>query len=193
MTNPLYVSYYTIDEIYEGEACGLRHSLESFGLDHDIEAIPDHGGWWRNTSYKPTFLKRKRLEYPGRPLVWLDADARVLRRPYMFDGCARMGIDVALHYNRQDPMKTLSGTVFIGATHGGNAILDKWSRICQSHPEWLDQGCLRLAIEAVKPSILRLPIEYCFIFDNDIKPDGEPVILHRQASRRIEDRKRVIL
>lgn len=72
MSDPLVVSYFTSH--YAEDAWRLRESCERFGVEHEIEFVPDFPDWGAATSFKPGFILRKMRQHPGRDVLWLDAD-----------------------------------------------------------------------------------------------------------------------
>jgi hypothetical protein len=179
--SPIYVAYYTLGTPYEAEALELAETLAAFGLDSDLQGVPNRGTWLRNTSYKPTFLRDMLLEYEGRPVVYLDADARVRQRPELFD---TLDCDFAAHW--KDGHELLSGTLYFGPTPEAWRLVREWESECQSHPDVWDQKCLDIAA-ARFPDLCKvhLPAAYCQIFDL-MSHHGRPCIEHMQASRRFK-------
>lgn len=175
---PLFCSFFTPS--YADEAAGLVESLDAFGLRHDVVGVPSLGKWEKNCGYKPSFLLGMMDKWPGCPLVWLDADARVRKPPTLFDS---LDCDVAFHLRRGSEL--LSGTLFIGPTSGGRRVLTRWKTECAFFPDKWDQLCLQIALDTldgIKVEIL--PGAYTRIFDaSDM---GEEICIeHRQASRRL--------
>src|SRR5271169_2287732 len=82
---PLVVSFFT-DELYRRECWGLARSCQALGLSYEIEDANNLGTWVANTNYKPVCLLAASKRHPDRDLLWLDADARVLRMPELFRG-----------------------------------------------------------------------------------------------------------
>jgi hypothetical protein len=175
------VSFYTPG--YAGEAARLVESCEHFGIVHDVRAIDTLGDWQKNTSYKSAFLREVREEWTG-PLVWLDADAEVVRYPTAFD--VLDDCDVAAHYRRDTEL--LSGTLWLGDTQRCRSLLETWATLCGSRPMIWDQRNLAAAVGMVSGLRLhRLPAAYTCIFDaQDMLDQGDAVILHHQASRRLK-------
>jgi hypothetical protein len=176
--NYLVASYYSPP--YRREAMGLMESLDALGLDdYAVTAIEDRGSWERNCAFKPTFIRHKMVAH-DRPIVWLDADARVRSKPVLFDTLD--GFDFACHYRYG--VELLSGTLWFGNTPGGWALLREWEYECAAHPDEWDQRCLAVAVPKV-PGLRTyvLPAEYVRVFDDPKM--GEAVIEHMQASRRL--------
>lgn len=174
---PLYVSYYT--DAYESHARDLMATLREFGLDHRVVRLDSRGEWVRNCGLKPTFLREMRAKHPGRPLVWLDADARVRQYPALFDV---LDCDVAFH--RRHGSELLSGTLYFGATAAGSELIRAWCVEQAFFPTVWDQKTLNLCVGKVPTlRVESLPASYVQIFDAaDMKGD-ETVIEHLQASR----------
>lgn len=177
---PLYVSFFA-GTGYAQEAAGLTKSLDAFGLPHDVRELPDAGQWEMNCSRKAAFIISMRQQHPGRSLVWLDADARVIRPPTLFD---ELTCDFAAHW--KDEIELLSGTMFWGATDQAGELLELWMRDCGKSPTEWDQKVLQRIInsEPSRWTIERLPASYTAIFDAEMS--ANPVIEHRQASRRLK-------
>src|SRR5579863_10531217 len=76
---PIFISFYT--PAYADEAAGLIASLDQFGLRHDVQPITSAGNWISNCAVKPFFIRDMLRKYSGSPVVWVDADARIIRPP----------------------------------------------------------------------------------------------------------------
>lgn len=184
MIPPLFVSFFTAN--YAAEADGLVESLKRLGIDHHVCEEPDQGSWLRNIHHKASFLRRMRERHPQRPLVWVDSDARVLSKPRLLLGMK--GPDFAAHWFRPDQMA--GGTLFLAATHASYELVRRWQWRIEHHGRDLsDQTSLQVEAEAMPGlNVYRLPPELCFIHDLSAAayPGVEPVILHGQASRRLQ-------
>lgn len=181
---PLFVTFYTEGSPYAGEAITLGETCATFGLPFERHPMPSRGSWARNCNAKPTFLREMMVRHEGRPLVWLDADARVRRLPVAFDACVEMGTDFAAHWRYGQEL--LSGTMYWGGGPRSWELLRLWLAECEQHPETWDQRNLQAVIERGVPGLRveRLPETYTAIFDAGV-PD--PVIEHMQASRRLRE------
>lgn len=175
---PLFVSFFT--PIYAEEAHGLLRTLILHGLDHDIREIESQSSWERNCSRKASFLAEMRTAHPGRPLVWVDADARVRRYPALLDS---LTCDFAAHWRNGHEL--LSGTMYWGATAKADELLAAWSRASEAMPDIMDQRTLQNIVDGWDGRVVRLPPEYTAIFDGDMAPEAAWVISHHQASRRL--------
>jgi hypothetical protein len=174
---PLIVSFFT--PAYEAEAREMEATAREFGLDTDVRAVPSRGDWTLNCGMKPAFIRSMQLEYPDRPIVWLDADARVRRMPDLFTA---LDCDFAAHWRYASEL--LSGTLYLGPTPAAKALVSAWCEAQAKAPGEWDQKTLQRVIESGFPArIERLPAEYTAIFDAGMC--DEPVVEHMQASRRL--------
>jgi hypothetical protein len=173
---PIFVSFYT--PAYAPHADKLISSLEAFGLPYDVRRVESSGNWVSNCSRKAPFLLDMLAAHPGKPLVWLDADATVEKRPDLFD---TLDCDFAAHWRYGAEL--LSGTLYFNATAAARRLLEAWHRQCALHPKQWDQVTLQGVIDrgVDRLRVERLPASYTCIFDGNMSDD--PVISHWQASR----------
>jgi hypothetical protein len=174
----LFASFYTGDG-YAIEARQLIDTLRHHGLEYVVEERANAGDWLRNCGGKAAFLLDVRRRFPGRPVVWVDADARIREQPILFDV---LNCDIGAHWWQDDHLA--SGTVYVGTSEHATRLLEAWRDACNAHPEQTDQAVLQGIIETWphRLHVAKLPATYCAIFDAGI---GNPVIEHMQASRRL--------
>jgi len=187
---PLFVNYYTLDTGYEQEVKNLIQSCEKLSLETDFVGIDSKGSWEHNCCHKPQFLL-KMLEKHKRPIVWIDADAVILKKPLFFDS---LECDIALRiYDDlplEHPSKVNTATVYLQNTEQVKELLKLWEARCHYVLEnkiggsW-DQSALRdvLFQEGSPITVKPLPDSYCTIYDKKITPLENAVILQYQASR----------
>lgn len=172
------IAYYT--DSYKEEADGLIQSLKDFDVEHIVERVPCRGSWIRNVNYKPTFIKQK-LEELNRPVVYIDADARMIKSPTLFDN-----IDCEFAYwlcKHRDYKVSASGTLYFSPS--ALWFVKTWETMCMLS-ESTDQQILWRLVQKAQIKTELLPLEYCQIFDWH-EQSKDPVIVHRQASRRLKD------
>lgn len=181
---PIYTCFYTIGTLYEAEAARLRASLDALSLPHDLQAIPSRGDWTANSRYTARHILEMMNAYPNRPIVQLDADAVVYRRPDLLeDGIT---CDLATHLRRGREM--LNGTMYIAPTPAARAVIEVYRDGVDAHPDDTnEQKWLHRATDLLASAFkwFDLPPSYCFIPDimaSDIG-DNLPVIGQMQASR----------
>jgi hypothetical protein len=190
---PLVISYFTKNTVYEKEAEGLIQTCLELGVETDIEGVDDLGSWEKNCCFKPTFVLEK-LKQHKRPLLWIDCDGVVLKKPYFFD---KLNCDIACRIKKKekvsDDSKLLTSTVFFNDTKQVSDLLKIWKDECdlrlkakREYEVW-DQVCLKDLIFSQKIKGLKvknLSRNYCYFFDERPSLNKEKVcILHFQASR----------
>ena len=136
---PLFVSYYTKDTPYEALADRLRASLDALGLPHRIEPIATRGSWVANTGLKAGFIEEMWQDSDG-PICWIDADAELLRAPYMvYDN----PFDFAIV--RRHGWYDISSFVYFGKSPAAGQLIADWAQLCRDTPHVWDQALLTLA------------------------------------------------
>lgn len=187
--NFVVVAYFTLGTLYEIEAKRLIASLMRFNLSYHIQPIEDKGSWYLNTQYKPIFLKEMLDKFPGKSIVYVDADAEFCRSPDLFNNLhARPDVNIGVHLldhkkrGRLANFEMLSGTIYLKNNKVVQDILSEWESKCSQGGQLWDQTALCEVLKTVPFQVL--PEEYCMIFDymSDIK---NPVIKHYQASRKV--------
>ena len=185
--------YYTGD-VYKVYAQKLIESLRALDISYDIIEIPQQGDWYKNTQYKPTFLKMMLKKHPETNLIYVDTDAIFCRHPDYFDKLDKeLEVNIAVHLlnhskrrRKNHPAEMLSGTIYLKNTEKTRQIVDEWIVICEKGGTLWDQRALAEVLRNHRYHLL--PEEYTTIFDymSDVK---DPVIKHFQASR--EERRKM--
>jgi len=182
------VGYYTTNSLYEKEASRLISSLITHNVPYHITPVESKGNWYKNTQFKPTFLRNMLIKFSDYSIVYVDVDAEFLSYPDLFDQLdANPEVNIAVHLldhvkrGRNIDYEMLSGTVFLKNTEIVKKIVDNWITKCEASETLWDQVALAQVLKDLPFSVL--PEEYCTIFDymSDVK---DPVIRHYQASRR---------
>lgn len=196
MSECLYVSFYTPD--YADRAANLIQSLKAFDLDFEVSARPDTGRWVENCAMKPRFIFEMMERYPGRPIVWTDADSVLRTDPLMFESQLRNSLwptyDAAVceYQWRNGGKETLSGTLYFAPNAGAKHLVDMWCALQTVDVNIMDQRVLERAVRHARTDGVRvadLPVEYCFIYDFHRQewPDKKPVFEHFQHSRKTKE------
>lgn len=185
MTPFIIVGYYTVETEYEDAAQVMRKSLEKFEIDYDLTPIENKGSWYKNTNYKPTFLREQLKKHAGKNIVYVDCDAEFLRYPILFEkfeGEVGVYLFCRSFYNQSGhPLEVLSGTIFLKNCEAVSILLEKWERECRSHMGTWDQKSLEKVLAG---NYTKLPAQYCTIIDT-MRHIQNPVIVHFQASRNV--------
>jgi hypothetical protein len=139
MQHPLIVSYYTPGTAYETHAMALRGDVDRLGLSARIEPREARGSWLENCAQKAGFI-REMHQQEQRPLLWLDADAR-LHRPLR----ELQGISADFAAVRRRGWEFSGGQIYFGAGPAATRLLDIWCDFCQRFPQIWDQVSLGYA------------------------------------------------
>ncbi len=186
---PIVVSYFTEGTEYEKHAKQLEASARKFGLEVEIEGVPNLGSWQRNTHFKARFIHQKIQQHTDRGLLWIDADAKVLNYPEFFDNFDHNKFDLGVFYRqRLHAEELLSGTLYISPTSRAKKAMYKGIDMNETFTtEWDQSNLQRLLDEFEGIRVERMPPEYCCIFDSMIgEISSDPVIEHYQASRKLK-------
>lgn len=177
----VFVSGYTKGTPYEKEIEKLRETLQRFGLYHHIYEFPNQGSWTRNTQEKPKYIFRALEEYKC-PVVWIDADAKILKKPDYFNTVS----DDIQFYEIKEWKDFLTGTVFFNYNLRVKEFLTKWIYNCEIQPYSSQKVFIATIKQASDLIVGDLPVEYVKIFDNQLQECDDPVIVHNQASRKFK-------
>jgi hypothetical protein len=181
---PTIVCFYTVDNIYEQEAARLRASLDRLGLRHDLRPVESRGSWAANAGMTAGFLCDMLDEHKGQPIVYLNADAVVWKRPVLFEGLSDAVCDIAAHRTLRRG-QLCNGTLWLANSELCRKVIADYRRGVEASPGDMDeQRHLDIAIRA-NPSCREygLPEAYCLIHDLMKTPVQEAVIEHLQCSR----------
>lgn len=190
--DPLFFAYYTVNTPYEQEAQTLALSLKALKLEHKLVPISDRGNWQLNTLAKAEVCHSQLEKELGRRLVYVDVDAFVIERPYLFwylrcDFAALMWC----------PGELLSGTLYFRANKAALDLTQRWIEVCQKYPATLpdgrpawDQRCLLWALaekqRAGAIDFEELPPQYCWVVELTqlAHPETRPIIMHTRGGER---------
>lgn len=179
---PTIISFYTDDEIYRPAVDRLRTSLERFNLAHEIVCCPARKTWNENCLYKANFISAMIQNYEPLDLIWMDADAEVLRYPELL---GEIEGDIAAVVNSHGLFAAL---IYFRNTPQVKKLIEAWILVNESNPNEFtgDQINLErvLGQEEFKRSVTfqNLPWEYSYIPDV-MGGIEDPVVVQHQASR----------
>ena len=177
MSNFTIISGFTINTPYENEVQFLKESLKKFSLnDQHIVSYETLGTWRKNCQHKALIIKKK-LEELKSPVVWLDADAEIIKYPTLFENIEE---DMAIAYYGKGVM---SGTIYFKPTESVFSLLNDWIDENSKNPLVMDQSVLDKVLSRNSIKIKKLPFTYCD-FRNLKGILKGTVIAQNQASRR---------
>jgi hypothetical protein len=194
--NFIVVAYFTAGTIYEIEVKRLIESMIRFKIPYYVKPVPDLGNWYKNTQYKPTFLRGMLEMFPDSSIVYVDVDAEFCKYPELFDTLhGRPEVNIGVHLldhkkrGRQANFELLSGTIYLKNNEAARSIVYNWEQGCLQGGKLWDQSALAQVLQTQPYQVL--PEEYCTIFDymSDVQ---EPVIKHYQASRKIPNKDKAL-
>jgi len=153
---PLIVTAYTVSshlgDYYKRAVARFTKSCIKHDLKHIVYPLNQVGDWVKGCNLKPTVILDA-LQTFKQPILWIDADAVILRRPEIFDN---VDFDMALHV--QGSGHWLSGTLYF-STNAIDFVKD-WKEVTTSStPDEITLLNL-YRNRANKPKMLALPKEY---------------------------------
>ena len=182
------ISGYTLNTDYEQEVKDLESDLKRFNLPYKLYGYESRGDWTKNTMVKAELIQRALKEYPNEDVIWLDADAVIVKEPTLFHELKDKTFDICCHYlkTRYNPNELLSGTIIFRNNDIVNSLVDDW--VNDSEEVNWDQKILQKYVDGKyegKLKKLALPIEYIKIKPRNVSSARslECVIGHKQMSR----------
>lgn len=210
--NFLVIGFYTPDCDYQERAEHMKETVEAQGLRCEIREMSHERRrgkktmpWVANCALCPTFIRQMMEEYPNTPILYLDADASMVKRPALF-------LDEPIDYDIAAPFLTnrcvrnelISNTLFFNNTEVARTIVEMWELLQKERLEKMflgeyprpykeawDQRVLQDTLKVIpEAKILKLPWEYAKIdrtsrgqeLMRGVHP-REVVIAQHQASR----------
>jgi hypothetical protein len=121
---PLVVSAYTVNshlaDYYKKASQKLSQSCIDHDIQHVIYPLRAANNWFEGCSLKPTVIAHA-LKTFNQPILWLDADAVVLKYPSLLE---TLKVSLALHVGAGGHW--LSGTLF--ATPAALTFVEQWKQ-----------------------------------------------------------------
>jgi hypothetical protein len=104
-SKPIFVSFYTNDDIYKPLALNLQKNLTKFGIEFDFLEIErtneiSKQDWNDTTAMKPKIIHDMLLKHK-RPVVWIDVDSIVTEFPHFLYNY-NSSIDIAYHLRKNN-------------------------------------------------------------------------------------------
>lgn len=172
---------------YYDHAIRLKSTLEKFNLNYYFEEVADAGFWEANTRLKPAFILRCLEKFPDYGILYLDADAGVVKPLDYFNQLTKQNIDVAFYKTRGMAGMShdyLASTLYFNNTPTAHMLVKQWIiEQVDGKRTQVDQDSLDMAMAKFEGKIKVEPLNagYIKIFDKDYA--GEVYIEQYQASR----------
>ncbi len=128
------ISGYTINTDYEEEVKDLESDLKRFNLPYKLYSYESRGDWTKNTMVKAELVQRALKEYPGEDIIWLDADAVIVKEPTFFHQLKDKTFDICCYYYTRynpnniinTPNELLSETIIFRNNNIVNQLVNDW-------------------------------------------------------------------
>ncbi len=196
-SRPVVCGFYTRGTKYQQEAEAMARSAVAFGLDVSLVDVENLGDWKANTDQKPEAIRFALERMEGRPIAFVDADARFRAYPALFDYFTEGNWNLGLsHFDwdqfPDDPRtgRELSSAVMLLKDKCSVLqLLGDWIESIKSGTGDWEQRVLQNLLANPKhnlPKIMEIPMRYNQIFDH-MSGLGLPVIEQMQASRRLKE------
>ncbi len=172
------ISFYTQDWEYPIYAESLAIDCRKLEVPCVIEELKSTRSYLRNTCLKPKFIYDKLLQLQG-PLLWIDCDGSLLKKPVFFDGLV---CDFAAKKKTDKSDRCWHvGTMFFNYTPAMVNFLEQWIK---NTGKLSDESSLEVTWREIGHTInvSDIPKEYFDIIKGNIKPENETVIMHRISS-----------
>lgn len=180
---PIIISFYTNTWEYPNYAKKMKLSCEKLGLEHYIVEEKDTGNWLKNTAKKPSFIY-KTLQHFQTPLLWIDVDGSILKKPELLKNC-----DFDFAARKKDSKQSRVwhvGTMFFNYTEPSLNFLKLWNERMET-VDSSDELCLDIIWKEQsdiikKLSVKELPKEYFEMLRQlNHTPSKETIICHRAS------------
>ena len=178
---PIIISYYTNNWEYPQRAEQLREDCKLLRLRNDIFELQDSGSWIDNTRLKSRFVHEK-LEEHQRPVLWIDADSRILRTPHSISPHADFAGVRAVN---NDEKTFYAGTLYFNYSDAGRDFARRWS-------ECSVNGSDHMALEEVWKEgfdgvVHCLPYRYCEVESRAEASDQAVIVSGSSKSKSKEE------
>lgn len=172
------VSFFTPEKYYADHALRLRGECKKLGVDNYIAQLMSTNSYLGNCRMKPEFI-RFCLEEFRKPIMWIDVDATIARKPDWIDEkIAKGGFDILARHMRKGAKREWHvGTMVFMPTLDCRAFLDKW---IENTGELSDESSLDYTIKnsGLPIKIENIPSSYFRIQGRDFIRQSD-VIIHR--------------
>lgn len=155
----------------------LKHSLQRLGINFFLKVHDGDGSGHANARLKPRFLEYCLKKFPGKDIVYVDANA-VVCKPLTF--LENHASDVSLYFrpvmvDGNALLRPSSGTMFIKNSEVGRQFVSLWRKAGENaKPGMVDEDLLHLAFTEMRGiSISVLPHSYIKVFDQPKDPAHE--------------------
>ena len=180
---------------YKELATSFEQNVKKHGLDVYIEEVRmDH--YQTLINYKPTFLLKMLKKFPSRPVLYLDIDMQVHKKPRLFTNTNGFYDYMAFNWNTEQrvnhkyfdwiTLETSGGIHYFNNTKPAKRLLRLWKEEVQKpiHKHKADDRLLAMVFKKTNAykwlKFYWIPLEYFFIpqYFNHVIPNNTIVISH---------------
>jgi hypothetical protein len=168
----LVISYYAdVDgnTYYSDHAKRFKTDCDTLGIPYEITEIQSQGNYQQNCLLKPKFIYSKLTQYQ-KPLLWLDIDTFILKRPDIFDTMNGLGVDIGVSSTETNNLvKIKASPLWFAYTPDSLEFIRQWIQHSEfvratkgslfDHETFI--GCLNTYINEKKKKIAILNEDYC--------------------------------
>lgn len=80
---------------YSDHGKRFQEECQQHNIPYSVAHIESHGTYQKNCLLKPKFIYSKLIEHQ-KPILWLDIDTFIMKKPEVFDGFSTLGINLAV-------------------------------------------------------------------------------------------------
>jgi hypothetical protein len=80
---------------YSDHGKRFAEECRKFNIPFSVAEIESHGSYQKNCLLKPKFIYSKLIEHQ-KPVLWLDIDTFIFKKPNIFDGFSSLGINIGV-------------------------------------------------------------------------------------------------
>lgn len=166
-------SGYTTKSEYFKDAMKMFESCHRFGIGAEIMPYKSFGSWRANANYKGNLVLSALKRHPLVNIVWVDADAAILKYPKLFDDYP---YDIGVYFAEwpldSGKKKCSNGTIFFKNTPEVRQFVSEWAAWSMQNPTKSQQDKFGEMLKASNLNWGELPPEYCMV----VAPDPVPKI-----------------
>lgn len=181
------ISFYTPDWEYPVYANNLRADCERLRMKYHIIEKPSTNSYVGNCQIKAFFI-RDTLESLKSPVLWMDADGSILKKPELLYEDRMVEYDIAGNHPVDAQHRVHVGSIWFNYTDASRRFIDTWcTGIEKKNP--LDDAAFNGTWDIMKNEVrfLPLPESYFFIHKDLMRPiPNDVLILHRLSRSQLK-------
>lgn len=117
---------------YSDHSRRFKEDCERFQIPYHIAHIESKGSYKLNCLLKPKFIYSKLIEFQ-KPLLWLDIDTFILRKPDVFDSFSTLGVNIGVASpNPSILFKIKASPLWFNYNMDTLEFIQNWIRMCEN-------------------------------------------------------------